>query len=394
MRKTARAAASLAVFLVTFHAIGQAAWAQGGSYGGGVIAPGTRPFTLNGTSGGPRQARIYGAQCRGSIATTPDHVFSLTQPMRVRFEVIRAAGDTTLVIVGPAGVLCDDDSGGNTNPRIIQDLPPGTYQVFVGSYANNQLHPYTLRVRHDVQRGNAGIGAPIRGTFAPGLPVDGSGRPYVDYNVQINAPGQYRIDLTSSNASLYDPLLELRQGGAVLARDDDGGGYPNSRVTISLNPGSYVVRASSFRAGQVPAPVGYTLTIAASQAPPPPGPGPGMGIPGARIVVPGVPVTGTFRQWLPLEQGSGRPYMDFALTVAVPGTYQINLVSANSSTYDPYLRLMMVNGAEIAHDDDGGGYPNSRIVRQLLPGIYRLRVTSYNAGQLAAPTGFTLTVSQ
>jgi hypothetical protein len=394
MQTRARAVVSLALFLVAFNALAPTARAQGGSYGGGVLAPGARPITLNGTSGGPRQARTFGAQCRGSVAMTPDHVFAVTQPMRVRFEVIRAAGDTTLVIVGPGGVLCDDDSGGNMNPRIIQDLPPGNYQVFVGSYANNQLLPYTLRVRHDVQRGNAAVDAPIRGTFSPGFPIDGSGRPYIDYSVQINQPGQYQINLVSSNASLYDPLLELRQGGAVLARDDDGGGYPNSRIAIGLNPGAYVVRASSFRAGQVPAPVGYTLTIAATQAPPPPGPGPGMGIPGARIVLPGVPVTGTFRQWLPLEQGSGRPFMDFALTIAVPGTYQINLVSANSSTYDPYLRLMAVNGSEIAHDDDGGGFPNSRIVRQLMPGIYRLRVTSYNAGQLAAPTGFTLTVSQ
>jgi hypothetical protein len=389
-----RAILSFAVFILMCHVAAQTAWAQGGTYGGGVLAPGARPVTLNGTAGGPRPARAFGGQCRGSIAVTPDHVFSVTQPMPVRFEVIRAGGDTTLVVVGPGGTLCDDDSGGNTNPRIVQNLPPGTYQVYVGTYRAGQLLPYTLRVRHDVQRGAATVNAPVRGTFAPGLPIDGSGRPYVDYTVQIGQPGQYRFDLVSANASLYDPFLELRQGGMLLSRDDDGGGYPNSRITISLNAGTYVVRASSYRQGQVPAPVAFTLTIAPVNAPPPPGQVPGMGIPGARVVVPGVPVRGTFRSWLPLEQGSGRPYIDFALTVPLPGTYQINLVSGNASTYDPYLRLMGVNGAEIAHDDDGGGFPNSRIVRQLLPGIYRLRVSSYNAGQLAAPTAFTLTVTQ
>jgi len=118
-----------------------------------------------------------------------------------------------------------------------------------------------------------------------------------------------------------------------------------------------------------------------------------MGIPGARVILPNVPINGIFRPGLPVEPGTGRPYMDFALTVAMPGQYQIDLISSNASAYDPYLRLMMVNGTEIASDDDGGGYPNSRVFRQLAPGIYRVRVSSFRRNQVPRPARFTLRVT-
>ena len=88
----------------------------------------------------------------------------------------------------------------------------------------------------------------------------------------------------------------------------------------------------------------------------------------------------------PVEDGG------FDLVCTTPGTYVINLVSPNSSAYDPYLRLLQ-NGAEIEHDDDGGGYPNSRITRMLAPGTYQVRVTSFRRGQIAAPAPFSLTVT-
>lgn len=109
--------------------------------------------------------------------------------------------------------------------------------------------------------------------------------------------------------------------------------------------------------------------------------------------MPGTPLRGRFRPQFPIEPGSGRAYRDFTLTVSVPGTYQIDLTSANASTYDPYLRLLTGNGHEIASDDDGGGYPNSRITRHLRPGVYLLRVSSFRRGPISNPTRFNVSVT-
>jgi hypothetical protein len=96
----------------------------------------------------------------------------------------------------------------------------------------------------------------------PGLPVDPrSRRAFIDYTITIPVPGNYQIDLMSGNASAYDPYLYLLQNGVELGSDDDGGGYPNSRITRFLAPGVYVIRVSTFRRGQIPAPAAFTLSV-------------------------------------------------------------------------------------------------------------------------------------
>lgn len=100
-------------------------------------------FNTQGVAGGPMQATSMGQQCRGWINTTaPNHVLNVTEPVNVAVDV-SATSDTTLTIVGPFGVQCNDDTNG-TNPQIRALFPPGTYQVYVGSYAQGQMMPYTL----------------------------------------------------------------------------------------------------------------------------------------------------------------------------------------------------------------------------------------------------------
>jgi hypothetical protein len=113
---------------------------------------------------------------------------------------------------------------------------------------------------------------------------------------------------------------------------------------------------------------------------------------GGGVVTVGSPVAGMFTPGLPVD-GDNRAYMDYSLTLAAPATYTITLMSPSSAAYDPYLRLMQ-NGVELEHDDDGAGYPNSRISRFLAPGTYTVRVTSFRRGQVAAPAAFTLMAIQ
>ena len=73
-------------------------------------------------------------------------------------------------------------------------------------------------------------------------------------------------------------------------------------------------------------------------------------------------------------------------------SYTVDLISADKSglKLDAYLRIEDDAKKELAHDDDGGGFPHSRIVfRPTKDGEYRLIATSFGPRQ----TGdFTLTV--
>lgn len=57
---------------------------------------------------------------------------------------VSSAKDTSLVIRGPDGIRCNDDTDG-LNPVVQGRWPAGRYEVFVGSVADG-FHRYSLRV--------------------------------------------------------------------------------------------------------------------------------------------------------------------------------------------------------------------------------------------------------
>jgi hypothetical protein len=105
------------------------------------------PQNLTGTSGGALQANPLGitgtGPCTGHIYQTPDHIMTLT----TRFEFMRidvvSVGDTTLVIRGPEGWWCNDDTIA-LNPRVSGPWIPGMYRIWVGSWNPGQAHSYTI----------------------------------------------------------------------------------------------------------------------------------------------------------------------------------------------------------------------------------------------------------
>lgn len=247
------------------------AWSQGGTYGGGIIAPGSPPLTLAGTSGGPRQARSMGSSCRGTIAVRPDHVFTVTTPMTVRFEVVNAGGDTTMVVVGPSGIICDDDSGSGVNPRVMQHLMPGQYQVYVGTYSGRNMYPYTLQVQGQgghqpmptphvpsgarfgaAVLGPGSMNATLNGTS--GGPVSARSRgsrcrghinPMPSHIVRVLSPMVATFDVNGPG----DTTLVVVGRTGTHCNDDGGNGF-NPRLTIPLQPGVYQVFVGSYSRGQ------------------------------------------------------------------------------------------------------------------------------------------------
>jgi len=90
-----------------------------------------------------------------------------------------------------------------------------------------------------------GTGQPAN-SLRRGLPVTGvlpMGQ-RLDYPLHVDQRGVVNIAATSTD---FDTFLYLLVNGAEVGRDDDGAGGLNSRISLFLEPGDYVVRVGSFQ---------------------------------------------------------------------------------------------------------------------------------------------------
>ncbi len=148
--KTAVAMA-VAVALAGVSPAGLALAQTSGTYGTVSLRAGFTPDPHVATvvSGGTINSRDYLDGCVGWIADEPDYVvnYQAGNVFPLIFYV-EADGDTTLVIADPDDeFFCDDDSGGNLNPRVHISSPiSGEYAIWVGSYREGAYHQSSLFV--------------------------------------------------------------------------------------------------------------------------------------------------------------------------------------------------------------------------------------------------------
>jgi hypothetical protein len=77
------------------------------------------------------------------------------------------------------------------------------------------------------------------------------------------------------------------------------------------------------------------------------------------------------------------------IKLAASKSYQIDM---RSNQIDSYLRLEDPAGKQVAEDDDGGGFPNARIVyKAATDGVYKVIATTYQGGQTGK---YTLTLKE
>ena len=116
--------------------------------------------------------------------------------------------------------------------------------------------------------------------------------------------------------------------------------------------------------------------------PPPPGPkGKGPAAAAATVTLAG---DGTFRSDNVLNQTDARDpmfkyYKAYTIQMTAGKYYQIDMVSdLNNGGFDSYLILFDDQNQILARDDDGGGYPNARILFQAKKaGNYRIHATHF-----------------
>lgn len=110
------------------------------------------PLTVRGMSGG----KIPGKQiaertdtptgaCSGFMDREPDHTLKLKNKFDYMKLVIESPEDTTLIVKGPGGTWCNDEFE-EKNPGIVGEWLPGDYQLWVGSYKQENYFPYTLKI--------------------------------------------------------------------------------------------------------------------------------------------------------------------------------------------------------------------------------------------------------
>jgi hypothetical protein len=113
-----------------------------------ALAPGFRPdpTLMQGMAGGPVNAEALNAECRGYIASAPNHVLEVTAPFAVLRIAAKSDTDITLVVQKSDGTFaCEDDSEG-LNPAVTTALPAGSHRVWVGTYTSGSGAPYSLGI--------------------------------------------------------------------------------------------------------------------------------------------------------------------------------------------------------------------------------------------------------
>jgi hypothetical protein len=198
-----------------------------------------------------------------------------------RRYVIRAASTVfdTVVQVYRAGnvtVLAEDDDGGDGTSSRLDFVAPesGDYLVCVASYGGRGAGAYTVdvtpaaalpppatrptgreRTRWQVYEGTLGEGDAEEG-----------GKRFDDYEITLRDGERALISLDSS---AFDPVVSVypaaSRGGQPAASDDDGGGGLNAFLVLAPDePGTFIVRATTFSENAGGA---YRLRIATERAP-------------------------------------------------------------------------------------------------------------------------------
>jgi hypothetical protein len=150
------------------------------NYGEVELEPGFMPdpYGVDVASGGQVdvEALNIGPDCVGYATAAPDFRVLLEgdfSALRIYFAAADDGADTALIVNRPDGSwICDDDSGGGWNPEV--DLAPaygGQYDIWIGSYSQDEFVPGVLYITERPSGGPAdgGNGLALDYSLEPGF---------------------------------------------------------------------------------------------------------------------------------------------------------------------------------------------------------------------------------
>ena len=183
--------------------------------------------------------------------------FEVVQGGRVRIDLVSGDGDAYLYLLAEdEGRLTDNDDGGaGLDARIERDLTPGVYLVEATTVGGRSRGPADFALSISRVTGCEPVNL---GALQPGVDLTASGswsldtcgsqfvveHPAHSYLFELTQPGRVRADLMSENG---DPVLSLISSSAgLISANDDGGERRNSRIERYLQPGTYLLEATTY----------------------------------------------------------------------------------------------------------------------------------------------------
>ncbi len=147
----------MALVITGLGGLGATAFAQTANFNPITLSSGQPSATVSGTTAGIFSvAHIamrdqQGVICVGFADASPSHILTLQHPVtQLTIQVNSGGDDTTLFLQGPTDsrVHCGEDiSRRNLDAHIqAQNLPAGTYRLWVGSHNQGQRINYSLSV--------------------------------------------------------------------------------------------------------------------------------------------------------------------------------------------------------------------------------------------------------
>lgn len=156
-------------------------------------------------------------------------------------------------------IIQDDDSGFGNDAAMEAVLEPGRYTVLARGYPR-QTGTYELAIGAAVDpcavNRTIAVGQAATGTFSSAdcaLSDGGGPERYLQrYGFTLTNAANVQIDMTSNEVDTY-LILQNAQTGAIVAENDDllTGGSTNSRITLALQPGVYVINSTTYGTGEV-----------------------------------------------------------------------------------------------------------------------------------------------
>ncbi len=189
----------------------------------------------------------------------------------------------------------------------------------------------------------------------------------------------YQIDMKSKDIDSY--LRLENPGGEQVAADDDSGGFPDARIIYKAGvSGDFKIIATTFGGNSTGK---FTVTVKDKD-------GPAVVAGGKAIELKNDKGEASFTGKLEKDDPTykGKRHKLFTFPMEEGRTYQIDM---KSKALDSYLFLEAPDGKLLAMDDDGGGFPDARIIHKAgTAGRFRIICTNFGGGL----GEFTLTVRQ
>ncbi len=377
--------------------------------GAAPLTPPSGSRSFDGVADGEVPASRLHDGCVGNVSDAPHLAIQTHEPVFVT-AVTRSQHDLVLVVRSADGTFhCDDDSGGDRQPRISTALPAGVHQLWVGPLNSSAVGPFALDLEWQHlgampgPDGLAQAAPPALGTFDPGSAPTaswmGSTRgvirarrlgtgcegavPPVPHLV-VHAAGPTLVTL--STTARDDLVLFVRSPDGTTHCDDDSGGGGQPEVRAPLGPGDHAVWVGTFQEG---AEASFTLEAAAESLSALPGPN-GIAVdaapsidtleigPGARRER----VRGTARGVIaasgvsPTCRGFVDPAPHLGLELAEPTELDIT----TEGRADLTMVVQHSDGQGYCDDDSGRG-GNPRVRAPFPPGTVRVWIGTYQAGE-------------